>query len=172
MLTSHSIRQHTIALALVLCTAAIAPAAICAEPPAAPDASRSGALFDELAKLDRQLFDAAFVSCNADAINALLVDDVEFYHDKSGASMGDQVRQDFARLTKNCPRAQGVARELIAGTLQVYPMKGDYAIQMGEHRFVEKGASAGTTARFIHLWQKRDGQWRLARVLSFDHQRH
>lgn len=138
-------------------------------PDVPPDPSRSGALYDELARMDSVLFDAAFVTCDAAKINSLLNDDIEFYHDQTGFSSGQEVRRDFQRLTQNCPRDNGIARRLVVGSLQVYPMKDDYVIQMGAHRFVEEGRQTSTIARFVHLWQKKGKAWRLARVLSFDH---
>jgi hypothetical protein len=133
------------------------------------DPSTSGALFDELARMDSILFNAAFIACDIQTINSLLSDDVEFYHDKTGRELGQQVRESFQRLTQSCPRDRGITRELVEGSLQVYPMKDYGAIQMGVHRFVERGATTATTAKFIHLWHQRDGKWTLTRVLSFDH---
>ncbi|HEX8829716.1 MAG TPA: nuclear transport factor 2 family protein, partial [Longimicrobium sp.] len=141
------------------------------ETAAAPaDSSTSGALYDELARMDSLLFDAAFVSCDAARVNALLADDVEFYHDRTGAERGAQVRESFRRLTRNCPRGQGVTRQVVGGSTHVYPIAGYGAVQTGEHRFVERGAATVTVARFVHLWRRVDGAWKLARVLSFDHQ--
>ena len=154
-------------LALVLAAAAV-PVALRGQ--AAADPSRSGALYQELARQDSVLFDAAFVTCDAASTNALLADDVEFYHDQTGFHRGAQVRDDFRRLAANCPRGRGVARVLVPGSLRVYPIHDYGAVQTGAHRFVSRGGGAPTLARFVHLWQKRpDGAWRLTRVLSFDH---
>jgi len=136
----------------------------------AADPSTSGALFDELARMDSTLFDAAYVTCDAGKVAALMVDDVEFYHDRTGLQTGQQVRDAFGRLTQQCPRGQGVTREVVAGSVRVYPIAGYGAVQMGEHRFVERGAATMTVARFVHVWRRQDGAWKLARVLSFDHQ--
>jgi ketosteroid isomerase-like protein len=139
---------------------------------AAPaDPSRAGALYQELARQDSVLFDAAFVTCDAARANAMLAQDVEFYHDQSGFHAGEQVRDDFRRLTANCPRGQGVARVLVPGSLRVYPINAYGAVQTGEHRFARRDGAPGAVARFVHLWRRQpDGQWRLTRVLSFDHQ--
>jgi len=138
--------------------------------PATPhDPSTSGALFDELARMDSLVFDAGFVACDTHRINALFTDDVEFYHDRTGFHSGAQVRADFARLAATCPRGRGITRELIPGTLRVYPINDYGAVQMGMHRFVEKGSSTATVAQFVHLWRKKDGVWKISRVLSFEH---
>jgi hypothetical protein len=58
---------------------------------------------------------------------------------------------------------------LVQGSIEVYPMTGYGAIQMGEHRFVEAGAETSTIAKFVHLWRQENGLWRISRVLSFEH---
>ena len=99
----------------------------------------------------------------------MLADDVEFYHDQTGLESGQQVRETFQSFTQSCPGDRGVTRELVDGSLHVYPIKDYGAIQMGVHRFRERGAPTSTVAKFVHLWQRKDGAWRLTRVLSFDH---
>lgn len=133
------------------------------------DQVTSGPLYEALLRADSALFEAAFVTCDSAAVHSFLAEDVEFYHDQTGASFGKHVREDFERLTANCPGKHGVRRELVAGSLQVFPMKGDYAIQMGVHRFVQAGQPTATVARFVHLWKRKGEVWQLARVLSFDH---
>lgn len=141
-------------------------------PPAAPDDAggvRSGPLYDDLARMDAMLFDASFASCDAAKANAIFTDDVEFYHDEAGFSAGEQVRENTRRLTESCPAARGVVRTVVPGSLRVYPIEGYGAVQVGVHRFDERGAKTSTLARFVHLWRLQDGKWRLARVLSLDH---
>ncbi len=133
------------------------------------DPSTSGPLYDELARMDSILFDAAFVSCDIKKTNSLFTDDIEFYHDKTGLERGPQVRESFRRLTESCPRERGIRRELVPGTLRVYPIKDFGAVQVGVHTFRERGAPTYTVARFVTLWQKKDGGWIIPRVLSFDH---
>lgn len=124
----------------------------------------AGSLYDELARMDRKLFEAAFVTCDPVVFRSLFTADAEFYHDLAGPTFGDDVR-----TLKNCPRDNGVRRVLVPESLEVYPMEGYGAIQMGEHWFVEEGAQTSTLAKFVHLWRKENGEWRVARVLSFDH---
>ncbi len=131
----------------------------------APVSATSGPLYDELARLDSLLFTASFVTCDTQQRNALFTEDVEFYHDRGGFSPAEKVR---APITE-CPRDSGLVRQLVEGSLEVYPMQDYGAIQMGLHRFVEPGRSVPTVARFVHLWQKKDGVWKISRVLSFDH---
>jgi hypothetical protein len=145
--------------------AGLSLAAALAQPCLAQDAAaRSGSLFDELAGMDAALFEAAFVTCDAARFRALFTEDAEFYHDKTGASFGEAVK-----VMKSCPRDNGVTRTLVAGSLEVYPMQGYGAVQIGRHVFARKGEPGAEEAQFVHLWKREAGGWRLARVLSFDH---
>jgi hypothetical protein len=130
----------------------------------AQDSARSGRLYDELARMDHELFEAAFVTCDQVKFSSLLVDDPEFYHDRTGAAYGEDVKK-----LQSCPRDNGVKRTLVADSLEVYPIKDFGAIQIGRHTFTRAGEPGAEIAKFVHVWRHRDGQWRLARVLSFDH---
>lgn len=129
------------------------------------DRLRSGRLFDELVRMDSLLFDAAFVSCNTEIRNSMFTDDIEFYHDLIGFQSAQEVRAPI----ENCPRDNGVIRQLVDSSLEVYPIKDFGAVQMGVHHFVEDGASGITVAKFVHLWQKAEGEWKVSRILSIDH---
>lgn len=146
------------------------PVSLSAQAPTdSADGLSSGPLFDSLARMDSVLFDASFTSCDAMKANAIFTDDVEFYHDKAGFAAREQVRNNTRRLTESCPRSRGVTRTLISGSVRVYPIEGYGAVQMGLHRFDERGASSSTLTRFVHVWRLENGAWRLARVLSLDH---
>lgn len=130
----------------------------------AEDTPRSGRLYDELAAMDRELFAAAFVDCDQAKFKALFTEAAEFYHDLDGAKTCEAVT-----TLGGCPRDRGVKRVLVEGSLEVYPVKDYGAIQTGRHMFVTAGQEEVGIAKFVHLWRHSDGQWRLARVLSFDH---
>jgi len=116
--------------------------------------------------LDTQLFDA-YNNCNLDKLGAMVADDLEFYHDKTGLAVGKQV---FLNAIKNniCGKVQ---RKLVAGSLEVYPLKGYGAVEIGVHRFYHPGDPSNIgEAKFVHLWQYKDGTWKVARVISYDHE--
>ena len=131
------------------------------------DPTTSGSLFDELAVQDRSLFDAIFVACDPEATLGLLAPDLEFYHDRGGATVGEAALRSLQDQAASCPREQGVSRGIVPGSLSVSPIPGYGAVQVGVHRFVETGGV--TTARFVHLWHETPEGWRLARVMSYDH---
>jgi len=119
-------------------------------------------------ELDRQLFDS-YNKCDLVKFDSFFVDDVEFYHDKGGLMVG---RKALTQSVKDniCGK---VTRELVAGSLEVYPIHGYGAVEIGTHRFLHPAGSpdAGVVgeAKFIHLWQYKDGAWKITRVISYDH---
>jgi len=121
-----------------------------------------------VSELDRQLFEA-YNHCDLKKFDSLLADDVEFYHDQGGVTLGHTALTESVRNNICTGDAQ---RVLVPGTLKVYPMKGFGAIEMGVHRFTHPrtGATNGTgEASFVHLWRYQDGVWKLSRALSYDH---
>jgi hypothetical protein len=60
-----------------------------------------------------------------------------------------------------------VARELLAGSIEVYPIPNYGAVQMGFHRFHNlREKSTSRFSKFVHTWNKENGRWKLARVIS------
>ena len=163
------LRSFVLLLTLGLVTTAYPHRVRAQSAPPTTDGETTGPRFDALARLDSVLFDASFVSCDAAKANAIFTNDVEFYHDVNGLSVGEKVRENTRALTASCPRGHGVRRMLIPGSLRVYPIAGYGAVQMGTHRFDERGSPTSTLTRFVHVWREEKGEWRLARVLSLDH---
>ena len=117
--------------------------------------------------LDAALFDA-YNRCDLEKFGSFFTEDVEFYHDQGGLTLGREKLTDSVK--KNiCGK---VTRELVPGTLQVYHMKGYGAVEMGVHRFHHPGhedTEGVGEGRFIHMWQYKDGAWKITRVMSYDH---
>ncbi len=135
--------------------------------PALENINSQAELDKAIATLDTALFDA-YNRCDLEKFASFLADNVEFYHDQGGVTLGKGDLTDSVK--KNiCGK---VTRELVPGTLQVYHMKGYGAVEMGVHRFHHPGhedtESVGE-AKFIHLWQYKDGVWKITRVISYDH---
>ena len=131
----------------------------------------TGSLFDTIHDLDQQLF-AAFNALDADSIDGFFTDDVEFYHDQGGLTRTREALVKTFRK-KFDEKDSRLRRELIEGSLEVYPLAGDGAIEIGRHRFFQTAGNQGerevTVAKFVHLWQKKDGRWKVSRALSYDH---
>jgi len=149
------------AMALVLLSSQVARAQ------GAPARGADDDLFGTIAALDTAVFDA-FNRCDLERFGTFFADDLEFYHDRGGLSRS---RQALVEAVKNniCGK---VRRELVPGTLEVHPIPGYGAVEVGVHRFHHPGhddTEAVGEARFVHVWQNANGAWRLTRVISYDH---
>ena len=117
--------------------------------------------------LDAALFDA-YNKCDLVKFASLIDDNVEFYHDQGGVTLGQAALTESVK--KNiCGR---VTRELVPGSLHIYYMKGYGALEVGDHRFHHPGhedTEGVGEGKFVHLWQCKDGAWKVTRVMSYDH---
>lgn len=134
-------------------------------------------LFKQLKKMDEQIFDKGFNLCDTAATRAAILEDFEFYHDQAGIT---DSKEEFMRTIKRniCgdPENKPI-RKLVEESLQVFPLYNNGtlygAIQMGDHKFYIREADGSmrftTESKFTHLWILTDGEWKLKRVLSYDH---
>jgi hypothetical protein len=53
----------------------------------------------------------------------------------------------------------------------VHPIEGYGAIEIGKHRFkhIENGKLEIGTFKFVMIWKNDNGNWRISRVISYDH---
>jgi ketosteroid isomerase-like protein len=135
-----------------------------------PSQAESEKLFQTVSALDTALFDA-FNRCDLAKLESFVTDDLEFYHDQDGLSRGKKTFLEA--IQKNiCGK---VRRDLVAGSLEVYPLKTYGALETGAHRFCDSrkmahcGEKDSGIAKFAMLWQQREGGWKLMRVISYDH---
>jgi ketosteroid isomerase-like protein len=147
--------------ALALFAAAFTASAQTQPPP------QQRALYDEIARADTALF-AAFNAGDGDKVEAFFDESLEFFHDKGGLSSRDAtmkiMRQTFARK-------DGLRRDLIPESLEVYPIPNYGAMEIGAHRFChpENGKDDCGTFRFVHVWKKQADGWKITRVISYGH---
>lgn len=132
-------------------------------------------LYKTAKKLDSLIFDIGFNKCDLSHYNSIVSNDLEFYHDKGGITSG---KEAFTASIKNniCGGPNKVKRELVANSMKVYPLYNNnvlYAfIQEGEHDFYElyQGKwNKGSRAKFTILWILEGKDWKMKRVLSYDH---
>jgi hypothetical protein len=125
-----------------------------------------GELFRTIRNLDAELFDA-YNRCDLQKFGSFFPEHLEFYHDQGGL-VATSREQLVAAVKQNiCGK---VHRELVKGTLQVYPMKGYGAVELGTHRFSHPGIDTDEgDAKFVHLWKYENGKWLVTRVISYDH---
>ena len=161
---THAIRRST----LILVLGAALHAAAAENPPT--DVST--------AVLQRDgAFWKAYNACDVPAMAAFFTEDVEFYHDRGGPTLGHPA---FVAALKEglCGNPDStLRREAVDGTVHVFPLKKNDvvygAILSGEHVFYvrQKGKPEllDGRAKFTHLWLLKDGVWKMSRVLSYDH---
>jgi ketosteroid isomerase-like protein len=121
----------------------------------------------EIVRADSALF-AAFNARDLTAMRTLFTADLEFYQDNEGFEDYTQTMNDFAQMFSHPPV---IHRELVSGSLEVYPIKNYGAIEAGMHRFchIENGKNDCGTFKFVHIWRKANGRWAISRVVSYAH---
>jgi hypothetical protein len=135
------------------------------------DSVATKALFNEIAHMDSVLFDA-FNTQNIEKIKTLFTEDLEWYQDNGGVlsyqTVGTNFKSIFDRYKElNTP----IRRDLVQGSLEVHPIKDYGAIHIGKHTFChwENGKNDCGTFKFLMIWQKKEGVWKISRVVSYDH---
>jgi len=126
-------------------------------------------LFAIISSLDGAAFDA-FNNCSSpeqlEKHAGFFAPDVEFYHDTGGVTWN---RQDMIANTAKYA-CGNYRRELVAGSLRVFPVKGFGAIAQGTHRFCQtKTGNCEGMADFAIIWRNQDSSWTITRVLSYGH---
>lgn len=121
-------------------------------------------LYDTIAYLDSVFF-AAYNTCNMDVQADFYNENIEFYHDQSGLMTSKQEILESIKLYI-CGK---VTRELVKGSIEVYPIGSYGAVEIGLHKFHNNQQPEGTqtnTGKFIIIWQNDGGKWTVVRVVS------
>lgn len=124
------------------------------------------------------LFWIAYNQCDVQGMMQFIPEDMEFYHDKGGITLGDSAFQASIKngLCSDLGKFR-LRREIVDGSGKTNPMmKNDrvYGVLMtGKHLFYlsqngEKERADGL-AEYADLWLLQDGQWKMARVFSYNH---
>ena len=130
-------------------------------------AQTSKELFNEIATMDSIMFEA-FNTQNMDKFKPLFSEDLEWYQDNGGLILYKTIFENFANTFKKDFK---LTRQLLKETLEVHPIKDYGAIEIGTHQFrhIENDKEEIGTFKFLMIWQKKDNQWRISRVISYDH---
>ncbi|WP_224487754.1 nuclear transport factor 2 family protein [Robertkochia flava] len=130
----------------------------------------------EMALLDSLFYTRAYNQKDTALARKMIHQDFEFYHDRTGI-LDD--RNSRAASEMMIQRFQTIGdhyrRKLKPGTLQSFPLydgKKLYgALQRGINQYhqAESGDLEGN-GKFIHLWVKEGEDWKLKRVISYDHE--
>ncbi|MEL6567886.1 MAG: nuclear transport factor 2 family protein [Pseudomonadota bacterium] len=150
-------------------------AAACAQAPQPPEPDTTRTTIEAL---DADIFAAAFLTCDEQRLREILSPDLEFYHDLYGKIAGS-VDEFLEGTIPDClMRQRGespfIRRALRLETMEIRPI-GDWGLlQSGTHDFYGQDEDGNDilleTGVFMHVWQNTEQDWRITRVISYDHQ--
>ncbi|HSS96898.1 MAG TPA: nuclear transport factor 2 family protein [Terriglobales bacterium] len=119
----------------------------------------------------------AYNRCDVEKMSQYFWPDIEFYHDKGGPTIG---LGPFTEILKTglCGKPNfRLRREVVPETVKVFPLQKNGAtygaVLSGEHYFYindsGKPEYRDGMAKFFHVWLLKDGTWKMARAISYDH---
>jgi hypothetical protein len=124
------------------------------------------ALYDSIVHEDSVFF-GAYNTCivHLQEYADFYADNLEFYHDKGGVMFS---KADVVEATRKnvCGHT---TRTLVPGSLEVYPIAGFGAIEIGFHTFANSQDPPNTphhAGRFVVIWHHTNGKWLITRVIS------
>jgi hypothetical protein len=122
-------------------------------------------LENEILKMNSLLYDVAFNKCDLERLKKIVSPDLEFYDDRNG--LNTSFIREIASFNDRCSKSVSITRKLVSSFVHVL---GDYgAKQIGVHEFYVGGRKDGK-AKFIHAWERKDNDWIIKRVISYDHE--
>lgn len=139
---------------------------------------KNSELYKTIKEKDSLLFNVGFNTCDISQFEKLLSEKFEFFHDKGGISDKKKFLNDLRNGLCENPANYQARRELMPESTEIYALynKGNLygAIQVGVHQFFEKQLNKpeqfGSSAKFTHVWLIENGEWKLAKSLSYEHQ--
>jgi hypothetical protein len=123
------------------------------------------------------LFWKSYNSCDLVSFRTFFTDDIEFYHDKGGITLG--IEALTSTMSQNLCGKPGfkLRRAVVPGTVKIYPLEKNGtiygAVISGDHDFfVTENAKPefhSGRAKFTHIWILTNKEWKMSRVISYDH---
>lgn len=136
---------------------------------AVPESTASKSLYDEILQNDRQMFEA-FNQRDLKKFKTFFSKDLEFYQDLTGLT---DYAQNVRTFKTNFAKAARIRRELDLKSLEIYALKNYGAVEIGTHSFYttepEQAEKLTAEVKFIHVWQKKKGIWKVTRIISYGH---
>ncbi|MGZ3949846.1 MAG: nuclear transport factor 2 family protein [Flavisolibacter sp.] len=134
---------------------------------AAQNKKSDDTLYTQINYMDKILFDA-FNNRDTATFRQLFTKDLEFYHDKVGLTDYDYTIES---LKRTAALNNGLRRELVPGSLEIYPIPNYGAMEIGVHEFCHKenGKLDCGSFKFVHIWKKVGNEWKITRVVSYGH---
>lgn len=120
-------------------------------------------LFDQIESMDKEFFDA-YNTCDLKKQEFIYSDSIEFFHDKHGLITS---KAEIILGTKKniCGK---VTRNLILGSIEVYPINNYGAIEIGYHKFHnnQEPNAESKPSKFIIFWKMEHKNWKITKVVS------
>lgn len=127
------------------------------------------ALRSEIVAEDHRLFDA-YNACDINTFSHSLAPDLRFFHDTTGLTGHDWMVES---LVNRCGEKTKYRRELDEQSLQVFPVPGYGAMELGRHSFYEHTGDGpeklDAVPYFINIWKETTEGWKLEVGLSYGH---
>ncbi|THD70006.1 nuclear transport factor 2 family protein [Robertkochia marina] len=113
--------------------------------------------------MDRLYFEA-YNTCDMETQADFYHEEIEFYHDHTGLTT------DKAAILKSTEEniCGKVSRELLEGSIEVTPIPGFGAVEIGKHSFINhmEGGSKSEPSKFVIVWKDTPDGWKIYRVIS------
>lgn len=120
-------------------------------------------IYDQIVAMDKEFFDA-YNNCNLKKQDSIYAENIEFFHDKGGLMTS---KTELIEATKKniCGK---VTRQLIEGSIEVYPINNYGAVEIGFHKFHnnQEPNAISKPSKFIIMWKNENGKWKITKVVS------
>lgn len=110
------------------------------------------------------IFFNAYNNCNMELQAAYFSDSIEFFHDRTGLETS---KANILASTKKyiCGK---VTRKLVPGSIEVSPLPGYGAVELGMHQFSnnQEPNSISKPSKFVIVWKQEADKWKITKVIS------
>ncbi len=124
-------------------------------------------LYNKIKTLDSVLFNA-YNQQDLTKMKSYFTKDLEWYEDNGGLLNYETVEAKFQAIFN---KRNKISIELIKETLEVHPIKDYGAVENAQYKFQheENGELKEGIFKFLIIWRNDRGNWKVTRVVSFDH---
>ena len=124
--------------------------------------AQSTELYKTVVALDSSFFHA-YNDCDIAKQAEFYSDSIEFFHDKSGLQTSKKkILEDTKAYI--CGK---VTRKLVEGSIEVSPIPGYGAVEIGSHSFYNRSEHTTSKAsKFVIVWKNNNGKWNITKVIS------
>ena len=124
--------------------------------------AQSTELYKTVVALDSTFFQA-YNDCDMAKQAEFYSDSIEFFHDKGGLQTSKKkILEDTKAYI--CGK---VTRKLVKGSIEVSPIPGFGAVEMGSHSFYNKAENTTSApSKFVIVWKNTNGKWIITKVIS------